>query len=405
MKWKTEKLADLLENLESGGRPRGGASLDSGGVPSLGGEHIGSDGEPILNAMKFIPRSYYESLNQGRIKKGDILIVKDGATTGKTAFVGENFPYEDAAVNEHVFIVRVNRNRLVPKFAFYWLFSPRGNRQVLSDFRGSAQGGISRSFVNQVRIPLPPLEEQRRIVEILDEADRLRKLRRQADAIAERILPAMFYKMFGDPVRNEKGWETTRLDEISEIVTGNTPSREHPQYFGSDIPWARPADLDGQLPVIKTEQGLSREGALVGRVVPENSILVCCIGATLGKVGLAGVEMAINQQINALLPTEKATPEFLYVMCLLMREVFRATATQQTLPILNKSRFGQQKGILPPIQLQEQFSQRARELIDQYRQRELSTTTVEKLFNSLLHHTFTGELTKRFIINNNAGLS
>lgn len=396
MMWKTEKLSGLLETLESGGRPQGGASLDSDGVPSLGGEHIGRDGEPLLDSMKFIPRSYYQDMNQGKIKKGDILVVKDGATTGKTAFVGENFPYEDAAVNEHVFIVRVNRNRLEPKFAFYWLFSPTGNRQILSDFRGSAQGGIARSFVNQIHIPLPPLAEQRRIVEILDQADALRKLRREADAITERVLPALFCKMFGDPVRNEKGWEITTFDQITEIVTGNTPSREHPEYFGTDIPWARPADLEDQLPITKTEQSLSFEGSLVGRVVPENSVLVCCIGATLGKVGLAGLRMAINQQINALLPTERATPEFLYVLCLMNKDVFRAAATQQTLPILNKSRFRKQRVILPPIDLQKRFSERAKGVIAQYGERKQSLISTEHLFNSLLHRAFTGELTKRW---------
>src|SRR5207249_4500634 len=66
------------------------------------------------------------------------------------------------------------------------------------------------------RIPVPTLPEQRRIVEILDQADALRKKRAEADAIAERILPALFYKMFGDPVRNEKGWE---LKSLGEMVT------------------------------------------------------------------------------------------------------------------------------------------------------------------------------------------
>jgi len=64
--------------------------------------------------MKFIPRSYYESLNQGNILRNDVLIVKDRATTGKTAFVNDDFPFDEAAVNEHVFIVRVNSDVLHP---------------------------------------------------------------------------------------------------------------------------------------------------------------------------------------------------------------------------------------------------------------------------------------------------
>jgi type I restriction enzyme S subunit len=294
-------------------------------------------------------------------------------------------------------VLRPDRTLLLPEYLYYFIRQPAFRNAAKQRMRGAVgQQRVPEDFLGMYSIPLPPLSEQRRIVEILDQADALRRKRAEADARAERILPALFYRMFGDPATNPMGWEVTTLDQISKIVTGNTPSREHAEYFGSDYPWARPADLEDQLPITKTEQGLSQKGALVGRVVPENSVLVCCIGATLGKVGLAGVRMAINQQINALLPTEKATPEFLYVMCLLNREVFRAAATQQTLPILNKSRFGRQKAILPPIQLQKEFSETARELLHQYHQRKQCITTVEKLFRGLLHRAFTGDLTARW---------
>lgn len=401
MRWKMEKLAHLLESLESGGRPRGGASLDSDGVPSMGGEHIGSDGEPILDSMKFIPRSYYETMSQGKIKKGDILIVKDGATTGKTAFVGDSFPYDEAAVNEHVFIVRVNRNRLVPKYAFYWLFSPRGNRQILSDFRGSAQGGISRSFVNQVHIPLPPLEEQRRIVEILDEADRLRKLRRQADAIAERILPALFYKMFGDPVRNEKGWERMTLKEAGAIVRYGLGQPPKPSNKGVRLIRATNIDHgkihEKELMLVDPTDVPRDRNAFLGA----EEVLVVRSGAYTGDIAqvtekyagsVAGYDLVVT-------PGERLVAEFLESYLLtsfVQKHYFANLKARAGQPHLNSTQLENTPILVPKKETQETFAKTVRGLREQRAQRAASGTALDNLFASLLHRAFTGELTKRW---------
>ena len=245
-------------------------------------------------------------------------------------------------------------------------------------------------------IPLPAPKEQRRIVELLEQADGLRRKRTEADALAERILPALFLKMFGDPATNPKGWPTTTLDQATEITTGNTPSREDPENFGGKMPWARPADLETALPLLHTAENISEKGSLVARIVPAGSVLVCCIGATLGKVGLAGTEVAINQQINALVPSAKATPEFVYSFCLLNARSFMAAATQATLPILNKSRFGQQLIILPPLDRQRKFSGLAQVVIRQRPAQEQARQNLERIFATMLHRAFTGELTAKW---------
>jgi len=136
--WKEEPLKLVLITLESGGRPKGGAQKE--GVPSIGGEHLNSDGKFNFENMKFVPKNYFESMNRGLIKNHDVLIVKDGATTGKTSFVGDDFPFEKSAVNEHVFIARSNK-KVYPKYLFYFLFSGEGQEQLKKAITGSAQGG------------------------------------------------------------------------------------------------------------------------------------------------------------------------------------------------------------------------------------------------------------------------
>ena len=161
--WKNITLNDFI-TLESGSRPRGGVRGILEGIPSLGGEHLNADGGFNFEKIKFIPEEFFKSLNNGRIEPNDIIVVKDGATTGKTSFVDNNFPHQRAAVNEHCFIVRVDSEVALPKFVFYYLFSGEGQGQILSDFRGATVGGISRNFPLKVNVPIPSLVEQAHIV-------------------------------------------------------------------------------------------------------------------------------------------------------------------------------------------------------------------------------------------------
>ncbi|MDE0552896.1 MAG: restriction endonuclease subunit S [Candidatus Poribacteria bacterium] len=161
--WESMNLNEFI-TLESGSRPKGGVRGILEGIPSLGGEHLNADGGFNFEKIKYIPEAYFESLNKGRICPDDIIVVKDGATTGKTSFVDKDFPYQDAAVNEHLFIVRVDPKVAFPKYVFYYLFSNKGQQQVLSDFRGATVGGISRNFPLKVTVPIPSLTEQKQIV-------------------------------------------------------------------------------------------------------------------------------------------------------------------------------------------------------------------------------------------------
>ena len=165
--WKKLKLSEFI-TLQSGLRPRGGTRGILDGIPSLGGEHLNADGGFNFDKTKYVPEKFFNSLNYGQIYPNDILVVKDGATTGKTSFVGVDFPYKRASVNEHLFIVRVDPKVAFPKFVFYYLFSDEGQTEIRSDFRGATVGGISRNFPLKVNVPIPSLPEQEQIVSELE---------------------------------------------------------------------------------------------------------------------------------------------------------------------------------------------------------------------------------------------
>ncbi len=171
-------LRDALASLETGSRPKGGVVGFSSGVPSLGGEHLTWDGKFNFRKIKYVPAEFAASMRKGTLKIGDILIVKDGATTGKSAVVDESFPFAHAVTNEHLFIVRLKPDYL-PKYVGFYLQSREGLGQILSDFRGAAQGGISQNFARLVNIPIKTVKAQREIVVHLE--DQLERIDRALD--------------------------------------------------------------------------------------------------------------------------------------------------------------------------------------------------------------------------------
>jgi len=136
------------------------------GVLSIGGEHIGWRGEWILNNPRFISREFFNSMSSGRIRKSDILLVKDGATIGKVA-IATTLPAEEAAVNEHVFILRVTPEN-DSKYYFYFMQSPLAQDQIQLEIRGSAQPGLNSELRNVLIAPRPSLDVQRAIADYLD---------------------------------------------------------------------------------------------------------------------------------------------------------------------------------------------------------------------------------------------
>lgn len=165
--WMERPLSELLDSLESGSRPKGGVRGIAKGVPSIGGEHLSYSGKFDFSNIKYVPEAFAEKMKRGRIQLNDILIVKDGATTGKTSFVDQYFPFQKAVVNEHVFICRPSREANA-KYLFWFLFGKEGQDRILENFKGSAQGGINTTFAPNTLVPVAPLLEQERIVHQLD---------------------------------------------------------------------------------------------------------------------------------------------------------------------------------------------------------------------------------------------
>jgi type I restriction enzyme S subunit len=127
----------------------------------------------------------------------------------------------------------------------YWCLRRHATR-IAATGSGSTFAEVSKEVVARFQIPLPPLAEQRRIVAVLDKADTLRRKRRESLRLLDEFLRSAFLEMFGDPVRNEKGWDVKPLGDVAEFVGGGTPSRSVNAYFTGEICWATAKDIQSE---------------------------------------------------------------------------------------------------------------------------------------------------------------
>ena len=152
--------------------------------------------------------------------------------------------------------------------------------------------------------------------------------------------------LFGKYEEIPEEWEMKKINQIGEIITGNTPSTGKQEYYGDEYLWVSPSDIQQQKFIDNTNSKLSSRGFKICRMIPKYAVLVVCIGSTIGKISIASKQMSTNQQINSIICKE-FDPEFVYYQILKNNKLIKNMANQVAVPILNKTDFGIIKIILP----------------------------------------------------------
>jgi type I restriction enzyme, S subunit len=153
-----------------------------------------------------------------------------------------------------------------------------------------------------------------------------------------------------------KNWKTASLAELGTVTTGSTPQTSQAHYYGGDIPFVTPAELDQAEMITSTPRTLSTEGAKVARLLPPGAVLVCCIGS-LGKVGMVGRSLATNQQINSIVFDEaRVWPRYGFYACKLLKPKLEGMAPATTVAIVNKSKFEALEILVPPLNEQKRIA-------------------------------------------------
>ena len=279
------------------------------------------------------------------------------------------------------------------KFLKYFL-EFRGFDDIIS---GGVQKQITIQGLNRVEIPLPPLATQKRIAEILDAADALRRKDQELLKKYDELAQAIFIDMFGDPVKNEKGWDVKKLKDFGSISTGNTPSRADKTNFDSNyIEWIKTDNIgENKLFVTQSSEYLSEVGSKKGRITPKGSLLVACIAGSVESIGRAALtdrQVAFNQQINSIQPNSNVNAKFLYYLFKFSRKHIQNHASNGMKRMLSKGEFEKIKMILPELNVQNNFNKVIQQFEFQTDQLKDSNFKSMDLFNNLIQKAFKGEL-------------
>ena len=389
--WQTKNLGDLCDVVGGGTPPKDKPAFYSGDIPWATVRDMRQD---VITETEFrITKDAVKSSATNIIPSGNVVIATR-VGLGKVCLLGQ-----DTAINQDLRgIVPRSDKALVVRY-LYWRLKSIAD-VIVAEGTGATVQGVKLPFVKSLQIPVPPLAEQQRIVGLLDEAfeglatakANAEKNLQNARALFESHLQSVF-------TQRGPGWVEKKLEEIGKTQTGSTPKTSDQSNYGDFISFVKPGDFNTDGTLDYDKDGLSESGAEGARKVPAGSVLMVCIGATIGKCGYCDQDVTTNQQVNALTPSDGSSNRFIYYQMLtetFQRKVIHASG-QATLPIINKSKWSALSVWLPPKPAEQRKIAAKFDALTEETQRlarlyERKHAALEALKKSLLHQAFTGEL-------------
>ena len=299
MSYETYRVADLIDEIAMG--PFGSnikvsCFVDSG-VPVLNGSNL--EGFSLSEkAFRFVTKEKADSLNKANAHRGDIVITHRG-TLGQIVFIPQDSRYDRYVISQSQFRVRCN-DKVLPEYLVYYFHTPIGQYKLLSNASQVGVPALARpsSTFQQIEVTLPELSIQKRVVEIITTIQRKIENNQELNDNLEQQAAALFSSLY-----NRSNTEV-RYTDLIQILGGGTPKTGETAYWNGNIAFFTPKDVGTPYTFITektiTEEGLSHCNS---RLYPVNTVFVTARG-TVGKVGLSGVPMAMNQSCYALVGKE-----------------------------------------------------------------------------------------------------
>lgn len=388
-KIKNVKLS-LLCKMQSGGTPsrKENSYWENGKIlwAKISDLENSSDGF-IFTTEEKITDAGLVSINN-RIFSENTLFLAMYGSVGKTAISKVKMSTNQAILGINV----IDNSLLDINYLKYWLNSTK--KELLDKAVGVALKNISLGIVKDLEIPLPPLSIQKAIAEKLDKADALRKKDKELLAQYDELAQAIFIDMFGDPVRNEKGWDITKVEEVcSKIYGGGTPSKSKPEYYEGDIPWVTPKDMKYDY-IVDSRDHINEDAVTSSstKLIPVDSLLMVIRSGILKHtlpLGINKVEVTINQDMKAFIPNLSKTNSiflkgfFKAVEAYLLTKVRAVTADNFEFSQIKELNFP-----LVPLKLQTQFEEKIKNIENQKAIVKQQAQQSEDLFQALLQESF-----------------
>ena len=361
--WEIKKLGDVATILDNQRKPVTKKDRCNGIYPYYGASGV----------QDYVDKYIFD----GRY----LLVGEDGAKWGasdKSAYIVDGKCW----VNNHAHILKLD-NSINDKMVEYYLVY-----KDLSEYiTGAIVPKLTQQALKQIPIPVPERAEQERIVGELDCLSGIIAAKRAQLRELDTLAQSIFYTMFGDPITNDKGWQTKKLSEISSIVGGSTPSTKDEKNWNGDLNWVTPAELNGTLYYGETQRKITTEGARGLELLPVGTVLLSS-RAPIGKLAITTVPMYCNQGFKNVVCGESINNIYVYYYLFATIENVKALGVGATFKEVSKRAVENYHILVPPIDLQQQFAEKIENI---ERQKELITKSIketEDLFNSRMSYYF-----------------
>lgn len=395
MSWPVVKLGDVLKNVQPGFAS--GKDLEDGTL-QVRMNNVKPDGSWDWSKKRIVPATD-KQIEKYSLEVGDVLF----NATNSAEQVGKSALYSTIVENtvcfsNHFLRLRTDNKRLLPQYLVRYL-SYLWRIRVFENMVDAwvNQATVRREDFLNLEIPLPPLDEQKRIAAILDKADAIRQKRKQAITLADEFLRSVFLDMFGDPVTNPKGWEVKELAEVASSQLGKMLSKHAKEGINSkkyirnaNVRW-REIDVSDLSEMDFTEKEINKFALLDGD-------LLVCEGGEVGRCAIwTGQESDCYYQ-KALhrvrVKPDILTPYYLqeYFYWMARKGGLLHSVSEVTFSHLTGERLKTLKVPLPPIKLQKQFEAIYGGYIETLGRLGLAARTDNDLFNALSQKAFSGQL-------------
>ena len=299
MGYETYRIADLIDEIAMG--PFGSnikvsCFVDSG-VPVLNGSNL--EGFSLSEkTFRYVTRKKADSLNKANAHRGDIVITHRG-TLGQIVFIPQDSKYDRYVISQSQFRVRCN-DKVLPEYLVYYFHTPIGQHKLLSNASQVGVPALARpsSTFQQIEVVLPELSIQKRVVEIISTIQKKIVNNQELNDNLQQQAAALFSSLY------DRSNTEVRFTDLIQILGGGTPKTGENTYWNGNIAFFTPKDVGIPYTLI-TEKTISKEGLshCNSRLYPVNTVFVTARG-TVGKVGMSGVPMAMNQSCYALVGKE-----------------------------------------------------------------------------------------------------
>lgn len=341
--WSTYRLGDIAIT-QSGGTPsRSNNSFFNGETPWIKSGELNDS--TIYASQEKISTEAIQSSSAKVFEPNTLLLAMYGATVGKTGILKIR-----AATNQAVCAIRPKENNFNIEFLKFYLIFIRP--QLLRERYGGAQPNISQTLIQDLKIPLPLLKEQKNIAAFLFKIQQAIEIQESIIEKTRELKNSTLHYVFTHGLRGEilketeigpipESWIVQKIGDIGKIVTGTTPPTIHKEYYqAGHYQFIAPNDIGKTTKIYEAEKKITDKGLEVSRLLPKESVCFVCIGSTIGKVGITAEEKTTtNQQINTIIVNSGHDPYFVTYLLDYKSEYIASFASPSPVPILSKGKF------------------------------------------------------------------